>query len=116
MARCARWHAIGRAPWWVAPETLRRIVGLGRDAIAEHETSCLRLIAVDGSSLPQELAMSAMRSFGGVLYGLYGPSMVKLNGRWVNFDEGRTPRRAALVSPVHGGHRALARHRARRPS
>jgi fatty-acyl-CoA synthase len=62
----------------VLPEMLWRIMVLGNDAIAQYETTSLQLIAINGSSLPQELAMPAMETFGHVLYNLDGPSVVRL--------------------------------------
>jgi fatty-acyl-CoA synthase len=62
----------------VLPEMLWRIMVLGNDAIAQYEITSLQLIAINGSSLPQELAMPAMETFGHVLYNLDGPSVVRL--------------------------------------
>ena len=47
----------------------------------------LRVIAVDGPSIAQDLAIPAMQTFGGVLHDLHGPSVVKLNGRWVTLEQ-----------------------------
>jgi acyl-CoA synthetase (AMP-forming)/AMP-acid ligase II len=98
----------------LTPEMLQGIVDLGADAIAGHETISLRLIAVSGSSLPQELALPALRSFGDVLHDLYGSSVVKLNGHWLGVDRpvASMPRRTRAAhsrAPV-----VLANH-ARRP-
>lgn len=64
----------------VVPEMLQRIMVLGKDAIAGYETTSLQLIAINGFSLPQELAMPAMETFGDVLYNLDGPTVVRLHG------------------------------------
>ncbi|HEV3071890.1 MAG TPA: hypothetical protein VGY76_10755 [Solirubrobacteraceae bacterium] len=49
--------------------------GFARGAQA-YDTSSLRVIAVSGSALPGELALSAMDTFGEVLYNLYGSTEV----------------------------------------
>lgn len=79
----AEHHATALA---VLPAMLQRITGLGKTEIAHHDTTSLRLIAINGRSLPQELAMPAMEMFGDVLYNLFGPSVVKLDGHWVSVN------------------------------
>jgi acyl-CoA synthetase (AMP-forming)/AMP-acid ligase II len=98
----------------VVPEMLQRIIGLGKDAIADCQTSALRVIAVNGWSLPQELAMPALATFGDLLYNLHGPSVVKLNGHWVSVDhECRSPR-ATSAYRAHIGRRVTLANHARR--
>jgi acyl-CoA synthetase (AMP-forming)/AMP-acid ligase II len=58
------------------PVMLTRILDLGHEAIARHDTSSLRVIAVSGSNLPGELALRVMDAFGDVLYNLYGSTEV----------------------------------------
>ncbi len=55
---------------------LQRILDLGPQTLARHDTSCLKVIAVSGSALPGELATRAMDAFGDVLYNLYGSTEV----------------------------------------
>jgi acyl-coenzyme A synthetase/AMP-(fatty) acid ligase len=107
----ARHHATALA---VVPEMLQGIMGLGRDAIAECETSSLRVIAVNGWSLPQELAMPAMATFGELLYNLHGPSVLKLNGHWVSVDHQCPSPRATSADRAHVGRRVTLANHARR--
>ncbi|GAC1435793.1 MAG: acyl-CoA synthetase [Solirubrobacteraceae bacterium] len=60
----------------VVPVMLQRIMELGAEKIAEYDTSSLRVIAASGSSLPGELAVRVMDTFGDVLYNLYGSTEV----------------------------------------
>jgi fatty-acyl-CoA synthase len=60
----------------VVPVMLTRILELGPEVIARHDTSSLRVIAVSGSALPGELALHVMNTFGDVLYNLYGTTEV----------------------------------------
>jgi fatty-acyl-CoA synthase len=55
---------------------LQRILDLGDEVLARHDTSCLRVIALSGSALPGELATRAMDAFGDVVYNLYGSTEV----------------------------------------
>jgi acyl-CoA synthetase (AMP-forming)/AMP-acid ligase II len=101
----------------VVPEMLQRIMVLGKDAIAGYETTSLQMIAINGSSLPQELAMPAMQTFGRVLYNLHGPSVVRLQLGSVYHD--RVPGGPASgvgarsSSAVASGHYAACRGRRR---
>jgi acyl-CoA synthetase (AMP-forming)/AMP-acid ligase II len=60
----------------VVPVMLQRILDLGDEVLARHDTSCLRVIALSGSALPGELATRAMDAFGDVVYNLYGSTEV----------------------------------------
>jgi hypothetical protein len=42
------------------------------------------VIAVQGPTLPSELAIPAIETFGDVLYNLHGPAVVRLAGDWPN--------------------------------
>jgi non-ribosomal peptide synthetase component E (peptide arylation enzyme) len=94
----AEHHATALA---VLPDMLQRIMGLGGAEIAQQETTSLRLIAINGSSLPEKLAMPAMASFGDVLYNLHGPSVVKLEGHWLGVD------RSSVVASCDGRRSSL---------
>lgn len=98
----------------VLPEMLQRIMGLGRDVIAAYETASLKLIAINGWSLPQELAMPAMDTFGVVLHDLDGPTVIKLNRHWVSVDHNCPPNRATSANR-RSGRRAMLGQHARRP-
>ena len=60
----------------VVPVMLRRLVDLGEEEIARRDLSALRIIFVSGSALGAELAKQALRSFGPVVYNLYGSTEV----------------------------------------
>jgi fatty-acyl-CoA synthase len=60
----------------VVPVMLQRILDLGQDAISRRDTSSLRIIFVSGSQLGTELAKRALRTFGPVVYNLYGSTEV----------------------------------------
>ena len=60
----------------VVPVMLQRMLELPDEAIARHDLSALRVIAVSGSALPGELALRAMDRFGDVLFNLYGSTEV----------------------------------------
>jgi acyl-CoA synthetase (AMP-forming)/AMP-acid ligase II len=99
----------------VLPDMLRRIVGLGAEPMAGHQTSSLRLIAIDGPSVAEELAMPAMERFGDVLYNLHGPSVVKLDGRSLGLERRRLPACASRARRAHGDRRVPLGNHARRP-
>ena len=60
----------------VVPVMLQRILGLGDEELARHDTSALRIIFVSGSQLEGDLARRAMDRFGEVVYNLYGSTEV----------------------------------------
>jgi fatty-acyl-CoA synthase len=60
----------------VVPVMLRRMVDLGEEAIKKHDLSALRIIFVSGSALGAELARKAMKTFGPVIYNLYGSTEI----------------------------------------
>ena len=62
----------------VVPVMLQRILGLGDEVLARHDTSSLRYIASSGSALGSTLATAALRRFGPVLYNIYGSTEVSL--------------------------------------
>ncbi|MGD0198349.1 MAG: AMP-binding protein [Solirubrobacteraceae bacterium] len=84
----------------VVPLMLQRILELGPDTIHRYDTSSLRVIATSGSSLPGELALRVMDSFGDVLYNLYGSTEVA----WASIASPRQLRAApgTAGTPPHG--------------
>jgi fatty-acyl-CoA synthase len=60
----------------VVPVMLRRLLDLGDDVLKRHELSSLRIIFVSGSALGAELAQRAIKTFGPVVYNLYGSTEV----------------------------------------
>jgi fatty-acyl-CoA synthase len=60
----------------VVPVMLQRILTLGDEELARHDTSALRIIFVSGSQLEGDLARRAMERFGEVVYNLYGSTEV----------------------------------------
>ena len=68
------------------PDMLKEIMAMGPEAIRNYGTGSLELIAISGRSVPQELALPAIQTFGEVLYNLQGPSIVKLNGHWIDVN------------------------------
>jgi fatty-acyl-CoA synthase len=60
----------------VVPVMLQRILDLGEKTIRMYDSSSLRVIAASGSTLPGELAIRVMDTFGDVLYNLYGSTEV----------------------------------------
>jgi fatty-acyl-CoA synthase len=98
------------------PDMLGEIVSAAGEEIAGPRASSLRVIAVQGSSLPQELALPALARFGDVLYNLYGSSVVKLNGQWLGVERrGRAQQRSA-ARLARGERRAPIPGHARRPA
>src|SRR5258708_25253515 len=55
---------------------LQRIMQLPATVRSKYDTSSLRVVAVSGSALPGELAVSFMDEFGDILYNLYGSTEV----------------------------------------
>ncbi len=60
----------------VVPVILQRILDVGEEKIKQRDLSELRIIFVSGSALGPELAKRALRSFGPVVYNLYGSTEV----------------------------------------
>jgi acyl-CoA synthetase (AMP-forming)/AMP-acid ligase II len=60
----------------VVPVMLQRILDCGPGALAEYDTSSLKVIAASGSALPGPLARRVMDTFGDKLYNLYGSTEV----------------------------------------
>ncbi len=60
----------------VVPAMLQRVLELGPEEIARHDTSSLRIIFCGGSQLPGAVATETMDTFGDVLYVLYGSTEV----------------------------------------
>jgi len=56
----------------LVPTMLRRILDLGEGVIARYDTGSLRVLLCSGSALSPDLGNRALRTFGGVLYNLYG--------------------------------------------
>ena len=73
LAAIAQWRPTALV---AVPVMVSRILDLGPEVIARHDTSSLRVIAVSGSALPGELALRLMDTFGEVLYNLYGSTEV----------------------------------------
>ena len=113
LSEVAQQHASAIA---LTPEMLRAIVDLGTHAIASYDTASLGLIAVNGSSLPQDLAIPAMRMFGEVLYNLHGTVVVNLNGQWARRERRRPTTAPTRVRSAHTPPRLLLDGHARRPA
>jgi fatty-acyl-CoA synthase len=60
----------------LVPTMLRRILDLGPDLLARHDTSGLRVILTAGSVLTPDVGNRALDAFGDVLYNLYGSTEV----------------------------------------
>jgi fatty-acyl-CoA synthase len=60
----------------VVPVMLQRMLDLGDDASKGRDFSALKIIFVSGSALGPELAKRALRTFGPVVYNLYGSTEV----------------------------------------
>jgi fatty-acyl-CoA synthase len=60
----------------VVPTMLKRLLDLGPDALAKHDTSSLRIIVCGGSALAPDLCRRTAEAFGGVLYNVYGSTEV----------------------------------------
>ncbi len=64
--------------WCVVPVMLQRVLALGDEVIAKHDTSSLRVAFCAGSQLPAEVAIKTMDTFGEVIYNLYGSTEVSV--------------------------------------
>jgi fatty-acyl-CoA synthase len=60
----------------VVPVMLQRMLDLGDDVVARHDTASLRVVFVGGAQLGVELCRRALRAFGPVVYNLYGSTEV----------------------------------------
>lgn len=60
----------------VVPTMLTRILDLGPEVLARHDTSSLRVVFAAGSALSPDLCRRTMDAFGDVLYNLYGSTEV----------------------------------------
>jgi fatty-acyl-CoA synthase len=60
----------------VVPVMIQRILDLGEDAIEERDLSELKIIFVGGSQFGAELAKRALKTFGPIVYNLYGSTEV----------------------------------------
>ncbi|NMN94254.1 AMP-binding protein [Antrihabitans stalactiti] len=56
----------------LVPTMLRRILDIGDDELARHDTSSLEIIFSAGAALPPALGDRTQRTFGPVLYNFYG--------------------------------------------
>ena len=60
----------------VVPTMLQRIINLGRNTIARHDTSNLKIILAAGSALTPDLCGKTHQYLGPVLYNMYGSTEV----------------------------------------
>lgn len=60
----------------LVPTMLRRILDLGPEALARHDTGDLKVILTAGSVLTPDVSGRALDAFGDVLYNLYGSTEV----------------------------------------
>ncbi|HEY2320744.1 MAG TPA: acyl-CoA synthetase [Solirubrobacteraceae bacterium] len=60
----------------VVPVMLQRMLDLGEDAVAERDTSSLRVIFVSGSALSVDLVKRSLKAFGPVVYNMYGSTEI----------------------------------------
>ena len=56
----------------LVPTMIHRVLQLGEEELAKHDTSSLRCIFAGGAPLPGPLATAAMEQFGDILYEFYG--------------------------------------------
>jgi fatty-acyl-CoA synthase len=56
----------------IVPTMLHRIMSLGKDVLARHDTRSLRVVFSGGAPLPGPLALEFMDAFGDVLFNFYG--------------------------------------------
>jgi acyl-CoA synthetase (AMP-forming)/AMP-acid ligase II len=75
LAAVGEHHADGLV---VVPVMLQRMLALGSDVIARHDTSSLRYLASSGAAIPPGLVTHALERFGPVLYNAYGSTEVAL--------------------------------------
>jgi fatty-acyl-CoA synthase len=62
----------------MVPTMLQRILALGTDVLAAHDTSALRIIVCAGAPLPTDLGNRATEAFGPVIHNFYGCTEVAL--------------------------------------
>jgi fatty-acyl-CoA synthase len=60
----------------VVPVMLQRMLELGEDAVAERDTSSLKVIFVSGSALSVDLVKRSLKGFGPVVYNMYGSTEI----------------------------------------
>lgn len=60
----------------VVPVMMQRIMDLGEDVIGRYDTSSLELVCASGSTLPGELALNWMNTFGDNIYNFYGSTEI----------------------------------------
>ncbi len=60
----------------LVPTMLQRILDLGDDVLGKYDTSSLRILFTAGAALSPEVGNRAMKSFGDVIYNLYGSTEV----------------------------------------
>jgi len=63
----------------LVPTLLHRLMQLGEERIAQHDTRSLRAIITAGAPLPAGLALRVMDAFGDILYNYYGATETGLN-------------------------------------
>ena len=56
----------------MVPTMLQRVLQLGPEELARHDTSSLEAIPLSGSAIPGDLAIRARDAFGDVVYNFYG--------------------------------------------
>jgi fatty-acyl-CoA synthase len=62
----------------MVPTMLQRVLALGPDVLAAHDTSALRIIVCAGAALPADLGNRATAAFGPVIHNFYGCTEVAL--------------------------------------
>lgn len=75
---------------FAVPVMLQRILELPSEVRTSFDTSSLRIVAVSGSALPPDLANRFQRTFGSVLYNVYGSTEVS----WVTIATPQDLRKA----------------------
>jgi fatty-acyl-CoA synthase len=83
----------------VVPVMLQRILALGGDVLARHDTSSLRVIASSGSAIPGAVVTEVLDRFGPVLYNVYGSTEVATATVAAPDDLRRSPTTAGRVAP-----------------
>jgi acyl-CoA synthetase (AMP-forming)/AMP-acid ligase II len=79
---------------FAVPVMLQRILDLGEEAIAKHDTSSLRIIALSGSAIPAASVTRTLDVFGPVLYNLYGSTEVS----WASIADPKDLRQAPTTA------------------
>jgi fatty-acyl-CoA synthase len=82
------------------PIMLQRVLALGQDEIARHDTTSLRIVFCAGSQLPAAVATRAQDVFGEVIYNLYGSTEVALASMATPKDVREAP--ASVGKPMLG--------------